>query len=57
MAKNTVTPRAALIAEQIKAGQSRKEAAAHADKILGERDRVEVTKDGTEVAVTPGPML
>lgn len=52
-----VSERTALIRELMAAGQSRKEASGHADKILGERDRIEVDRDGNQRPAPVGPLL
>lgn len=41
-----VNKRRELIKQNMAAGQSREEATAHADKILGERDRTVIGRDG-----------
>lgn len=47
----------ALVKTLMAAGQTKAEATAHAQKILGEQDRVIVGKDGKERPAPVGPML
>jgi type I restriction enzyme, S subunit len=54
---DALAPDAALIASLMADGQSRAEATAHAEKILGERDRFRIDENGTEHEDDHGPML
>jgi len=57
MAKKELTERQQIISDLVEQGIDRRTARAHADKVLAERDRVVVEKNGAERPAPIGPEL